>query len=118
MAGGGRARGPQDRGARRWRVVPGHGSRRRRRRMPARARRRPGADPGQRRSEREGRTMKLLVDLGNSRLKLARLGAHGVEPIATWAHGNGDAGTHLESALAGAGAADSVWIADVARAEV
>src|SRR5690242_10712304 len=61
--------------------------------------------------------MKLLVDLGNSRLKLARLGASGVEPIATWAHGAADAGTHLESALAGAGAAESIWIADVARAE-
>jgi type III pantothenate kinase len=62
--------------------------------------------------------VKLLVDLGNSRLKLARLGAHGVEPVATWAHGTGDAGAHLDAALAGAGAADSIWIADVARAEV
>ena len=61
--------------------------------------------------------MKLLVDLGNSRLKLARLGAHGVEPIATWAHAAADAAEHLDGALAGVGAVDSVWIADVARRE-
>jgi type III pantothenate kinase len=61
--------------------------------------------------------VKLLVDLGNTRLKLARLHHGQVEPIATWAHGADDAGARLEAALAGASAVDSIWIADVARAE-
>src|SRR5947207_2559959 len=62
--------------------------------------------------------MKLLVDVGNTRLKLARLAPPGVEPIASWSHGMADAEAGLDAALGEAGPVDSIWIADVARAEI
>lgn len=59
--------------------------------------------------------MILLADLGNTRLKLARLDAQGsIAPLVALAHAEADFGPVLADALDGLGAIASIWLASSA----
>lgn len=55
-----------------------------------------------------------LLDLGNTRLKLARAGAAGVGPVIALAHGEPGFDDALRHVLAGHGPGESAWLASVA----
>lgn len=55
-----------------------------------------------------------LLDLGNTRLKLARVGASGLGPVTALAHGDAGFGAALRAALAGARPGERAWLASVA----
>jgi type III pantothenate kinase len=61
--------------------------------------------------------MKLLIDLGNSRAKLALWDGEALQPVTTLGHGANDFSARLEQAFAALPPIDAVWIADVARAD-
>ncbi len=63
--------------------------------------------------------MNWLLDLGNSRLKLAPWRAgRGLGEVQAWPHAAADFGTQLQRWLEGTGAGDIAWLASVAPSEI